>query len=191
MPDIVQVILSLVGVFGLLFLFLWLLRKVKGTTSVRGQSLRVLERMAVGKDAWIAVISVDGRRMLIGTTQNGMTKLCDLDDEDVETGETVETVKTSGQASFGRTFADALRSSVGLKPKHGGTRFDGGNAAVTQKTGQKPLLAPDEADESEQKPLLVPDEADEPEQKPLLAPDEADEAYVPRDETSGKGGGDE
>jgi flagellar biogenesis protein FliO len=114
MPYILQVILSLVGVFGLLFLFLWLLRKVKGTTTLRGQSLRVLERMAIGRDAWIAVISVDGKRMLIGTTQNGMTKLCDLEDETQEAigGETPQPV------SFGRTFADALRSSVGLKPKN-------------------------------------------------------------------------
>ena len=78
-------LLSFIGVIGLIFLLFYALKKLNkrvGTSS--GSRLRVLDRLNVGRDGMLLVVSVAGKLMLIGVTSQRMEKLCELEQSEEE-----------------------------------------------------------------------------------------------------------
>ncbi len=78
--DWVQWLLSFIGVIGLIFFLFYALKKLnKGISVKSGSRLRVLDRVSIGRDSMLLVISVCDKVMLLGVTSQRMEKLCDLD----------------------------------------------------------------------------------------------------------------
>lgn len=78
--DIIWVIFSLIGVLGLFFLLIYGLNKLnKKIGIVAGSKMRVLDRVTIGRDGVIMVVSVAGKLMLISATSQHIEKLCELD----------------------------------------------------------------------------------------------------------------
>ncbi len=78
--DWLQWLLSFIGVLGLILLLFYALKKLnKGISVKSGNQLRVLDRISLGRDGMLLVISVCGRLMLVGATSSRVEKLCDLD----------------------------------------------------------------------------------------------------------------
>ena len=78
--DWLQWLLSFIGVIGLIFFLFYALRKLnKGISVKSGSRLRVLDRVSIGRDSMMLVVSVCGKVMLLGVTSQRMEKLCDLD----------------------------------------------------------------------------------------------------------------
>ncbi len=80
MLDILWVIISLAAVFGLLFLLLYGLKRLNGRVGVNsGGKMRVLDRVTIGRDGMLLVVSVGGKLMLISATAQHIEKLGELD----------------------------------------------------------------------------------------------------------------
>lgn len=68
------------GVLGLIVLLFYALKKFNRRVSIgTGSKLRVLDRVNLGRDGMLLVISVNGKLMLVGSTPQRIEKLCDLD----------------------------------------------------------------------------------------------------------------
>ncbi len=73
-----RVVLALVCVFGLLW---WAGRRMAGTPAgrrARATSLDVVSRQSVGQKASVALIEVEGRRLLLGVSEHGVTLLTEI-----------------------------------------------------------------------------------------------------------------
>lgn len=80
MQEILWIIISLAAVFGLLFLLLYGLKRLNSRVSVNnGGKMRVLDRVTIGRDGLLLVVSVGGKLMLIGATPQHIEKLGELD----------------------------------------------------------------------------------------------------------------
>lgn len=80
MLDILWVIISLAAVFGLLFLMLYGLKRLNGRVGVNnGGKMRVLDRVTIGRDGMLLVVSVGGKLLLVSATPQHIEKLGELD----------------------------------------------------------------------------------------------------------------
>lgn len=77
--DWIQWLLSFIGVLGLMAVLFYALRKLNKRISTGGGRLKVLDRISIGRDGMLLVVSVCGRVMLVGVTSQRIEKLCDLD----------------------------------------------------------------------------------------------------------------
>ena len=79
-----RVALALGCVFGLLW---WAGRRMAGTPAgrrARASSLEVVARQSVGQKASVALIEVEGRRLLLGVSEHGVTLLTEVEPAAVE-----------------------------------------------------------------------------------------------------------
>lgn len=85
--DWLQWLLSFIGVLGLIFFLFYALKKLnKGISVKSGNRLRILDRVNLGRDGMLLVVSVCGKLMLLGVTSGRVEKLCDLDITEEEYG---------------------------------------------------------------------------------------------------------
>ena len=78
--DWLQWALSFLRVLGLIFFLFYAIKKLnKGISVKSGAKLRVLDRINLGRDGMLLVVSVCNKLMLLGVTAQRVDKLCDLD----------------------------------------------------------------------------------------------------------------
>lgn len=78
--EVLWIVVSFAAVFGLLFLLLYGLKKLNNGVGVNnGSKMRVLDRVTVGRDGMLLVVSVGGKLLLIGATPQHIEKLGELD----------------------------------------------------------------------------------------------------------------
>lgn len=77
--DWIQWLLSFIGVLGLIFVLFYFLKKLNKRISTGGGRLKVLDRISIGRDGMLLVVSVCGKVMLVGVTSQRIDRLCDLD----------------------------------------------------------------------------------------------------------------
>lgn len=78
--DWLQLILSLVGVIGLIIMLFWALKKLNKRVGVHnGNQMRVLDRINIGREGMLLVVSVCGKLMLLGVTATHIEKIQELD----------------------------------------------------------------------------------------------------------------
>lgn len=107
--EIIWVVLSLIGVLGLFFVLIYALKKLNsGIGFASGSKMRVIDRVTVGREGALLVVSVAGRLMLIGATSGHIEKLGELD-------MTPEEYAAQSADSSAPTFAEAF--STVLKQK--------------------------------------------------------------------------
>jgi flagellar protein FliO/FliZ len=91
-PSLVAALVRVVIVFGLLFAVLRVIGRVTGRTP-RGRSkvgrghrggrvVEILDRQSVGREATIAVVRIDGRRLAIGITEHQVQVLTELEPDE-------------------------------------------------------------------------------------------------------------
>ena len=78
MWDLLKMLTSLVLVFGLMGLLLWLLRRMQQRLQIEGTAgrrIRLLDSMSVGARQKIVLIEVDNQRLVVGITPQHMSSL--------------------------------------------------------------------------------------------------------------------
>lgn len=109
--DWLQWILSFLGVLGLIFFLFYAIRKLnKGIAVKSGNKLRVLDRINLGRDGMLLIVSVCGKLMLLGVTAQRVDKLCDLDITEEDYLRSL-----SDASSQGMDFKTALLTVMGRK----------------------------------------------------------------------------
>lgn len=83
-----MVVCSLLGVIGLIFLVYygtrWLNKKFRsnGWNGLE-RGIKVVDCIGVAQDKQLLVVKVGKKGMLLGVAPNSITKLCDIDDDDI------------------------------------------------------------------------------------------------------------
>ena len=109
MTDIFTVLLALAGVVALIIFTYyganWLNKRVRFTAN---SMIKIHERSNLGADKAMIVASVGEKYMLIGITQESITKITDLDKTDIE--KLIDDKKNNQKQPFAVSFASALMS---------------------------------------------------------------------------------
>ncbi len=90
MGEVFTVVCALLGVIGLLFLtfyaYKWLNKqRMSGGFGYNNRSIKIVEYVSIAQDKQLMIVTVGSKKMLLGVTPNAVTKICDLDDEDIVT----------------------------------------------------------------------------------------------------------
>ena len=119
--DILWVVLSLAGVLGLFFVLVYATKKLNtGLGDVNGNRMKVIDRISLGRDGMLVVVSVAGRLMLIGATGQHIEKLADLDMTPEEYSERVSSPESqNGGMSFASAFAEVIKKKNGTGKDNG------------------------------------------------------------------------
>jgi flagellar biogenesis protein FliO len=112
--EFLWMIVSLLGVLGLMFLTFFGLRMVNRRISTSGGRLRVIDRATLGRDSMMLVVSVCGKLMLVGVSSQRVEKLADLDITEEEYVESAFANARSGVKSV-LPFSDILSSFISKK----------------------------------------------------------------------------
>ena len=111
MPNVLMMICSLLGVIGLIFLVYygtrWLNKKFRSTGwNGLERGIKIIDCIGVAQDKQLLVVKVGKKGMLLGVAPNSITKLCDIDDDDISDmqRETEENSSVSFSESFKNVF---------------------------------------------------------------------------------------
>lgn len=120
MQDIIWVIFSLAGVLGLFFVLVYAMKKLNsGIGYVNGNRMKVIDRVSLGRDGMLVVVSVAGKLVLIGVSGQHVEKLSDID----MTAEEYLAQTSSPESQSGQTFASAFAEV--MKRKKGTEKDEG------------------------------------------------------------------
>lgn len=121
--DWLRVILSLVGIIGLIFMLFYAIRKLnKAKLVTGGGKMHILDRINLGKDGMLLVVSVCGKLMLIGAGAGRIEKLCDLDMTEAEyfpDGQTAPDFKSVLSNMMGKSKSEAATTDAEQKVGEG------------------------------------------------------------------------
>jgi flagellar biogenesis protein FliO len=78
-PSLGWAFVRMVGAVGLLAAGAWVLLRWRRRTGEKGRSLRVLDRACLTRGASLALVSVAGRRLLLGISTDGVRLITKLD----------------------------------------------------------------------------------------------------------------
>lgn len=107
-----QMIMALVGVLALVFLTFWLMKKFNARVSLSdSKNMKILERINLGPDKMLLLVSVCGKCMVLGVTANHTEKICDLEQTEEELTQHPE----GENPSFGESFRTVLGNMMKKK----------------------------------------------------------------------------
>lgn len=99
-----QMIMALVGVLALVFVLFWIMKKFNARVSLYdSKNMRILERINLGPDKMLLLVSVCGRCMVLGVTSGHTEKICELEQTEEEL-----TAENGGNPSFKESFKTVL-----------------------------------------------------------------------------------
>ncbi len=99
-----QMIMALIGVLAIVFVLFWLMKKLNKHVMVAdSRNMKILERINLGPDKMLLLVSVCGKCMVLGVTSNHTEKICDIDIPEDEL-----VAQTEGNPSFGESFKTVL-----------------------------------------------------------------------------------
>jgi flagellar protein FliO/FliZ len=115
-----RVLLSLAVVLGLLW---FAARKMQGTGVVRRQraaAMTVISRQGLGGKAGLALVEVEGRRLLLGVSEHGVSLLTEIEAAPQVVAEGVERVEIDPQAldALSTQSTPAARKPAVPKPRN-------------------------------------------------------------------------
>lgn len=98
-----QMIMALVGVLALVFVLFWLMKKWNKHVAVSdSKNMKILERINLGPDKMLLLVSVCGKCMVLGVTSNHTEKICDLEQTE---DELIDVPESNGEnSSFKESF---------------------------------------------------------------------------------------
>lgn len=99
-----QMIMALIGVLALVFVMFWLMKKLNKHVMVSdSRNMKILERINLGPDKMLLLVSICGRCMVLGVTTNHTEKICELEETEEEL-----TQLADGNPTFGESFKIVL-----------------------------------------------------------------------------------
>ncbi len=99
-----QMIMALIGVLALVFVMFWLMKKLNKHVMVSdSRNMKILERINLGPDKMLLLVSICGRCMVLGVTTNHTEKICELEETEEELTQLAE-----GNPTFGESFKIVL-----------------------------------------------------------------------------------
>lgn len=105
-----QMIMALVGVLALVFLLFWLMKKFNARVSLSdSKNMKILERINLGPDKMLLLVSVCGKCMVLGVTSNHAEKICDLEQTEEELTQRPEGRNPTFGESFKTVLGDMLK----------------------------------------------------------------------------------
>ncbi len=117
--EVFTVLCALLGVIGLLFLtfyaYKWLSKhRMSGGFGYNNRSVKIVEYVSIAQDKQLMIVTVGSKKMLLGVTPNAVTKICDLDDEDIVLPESVSEDEDSRlfMKSLKKAFAERNKASA-------------------------------------------------------------------------------
>jgi flagellar protein FliO/FliZ len=114
--SISQVVFALAVILALIFGFAWLTRRVRGFQS-GGASIDVLAQASVGQKERVVLLSVSGRRLLIGVASGAVTTLHTFEpgESPLEAPVIPGDASVTTEGSVAVRFRDILQRSLGTK----------------------------------------------------------------------------
>ena len=115
--EVFTVVCSLLGIIGLIFLAFyaqkWLHKHFNaGSFSMGQKAVKIIECVSIAQDKQLMIVTVGKKNMLIGVTPNAVTKICDLDEEDLPIIEIGDAPAESGfMKSFKKVFSEKNRGA--------------------------------------------------------------------------------
>jgi len=112
--EVFTVVCALLGVVGLMFLAFWAagwLRKRFGSGGFgsANRAVKIRECTGIGQDKQLIIVTVGSKTMLLGVTPNAVTKVCDLEEEDIA----ALTEESPQQGGFAQSLKKALAERKG------------------------------------------------------------------------------
>ncbi len=111
MGEFFLVLFSLLGVIGLIFLTYygarWMNRKFnngQGFNSSKG--IKIVECTGISPDKQLVIVTVGKKSMMLGVTPSSISKICELDDEDMNV------IRDNAAASVESNFLASLKKAV-------------------------------------------------------------------------------
>ncbi len=102
--DYFQMIMALIGVLALIFLLFWIMKKFNAKVALSdSRNMKILERINLGPDKMLLLVSVCGKCMVLGVTTNHTEKICDLEQTEEEL-----TAKMAENPTFTESFKTIL-----------------------------------------------------------------------------------
>jgi flagellar protein FliO/FliZ len=108
--ELVRVVLSLLGIIGLILAAGWLSRRAQRRHGVAGRRIRCVETFAVGARDRLLLLDADGKRLLIGMGPGGMRTLHVFDGTPAEPV-AIEQADVAAMPAFGELLARWKRGS--------------------------------------------------------------------------------
>lgn len=103
-----QMIMALIGVLALVFGLFWLMKKLNKHVMVAdSRNMRILERINLGPDKMLLLVSICGKCMVLGVTSTHTEKICDIDLSEEELVKAAE-----GNPTFGESFKTVLANMM-------------------------------------------------------------------------------
>ncbi|MCM1023346.1 MAG: flagellar biosynthetic protein FliO [Prevotella sp.] len=115
------VICALIGIVGIIFLSMyaagWLKKRLNGGSFGNlGNAVKIRECVSIAQDKQLMIITVGSKTMLLGVTANSVTKICDLDEEDIAAYEAGEPRAEGGfMQSLKKAFAERNGADAGTE----------------------------------------------------------------------------
>ncbi len=101
---------SLAGVLGLFFILVYAMKKLnKGVGYINGNRMKVIDRVSLGRDGMLAVVSVGGKLILIGVSGQHIEKISDIDMTPEEYNAQQETPESRSGMTFAAAFAEVMK----------------------------------------------------------------------------------
>lgn len=106
-----QMIMALIGVLALVFALFWLMKKFnKRITMSDGRNMKILERINLGPDKMLLLVSIRGKCMVLGVTSSHTEKICELD-------ETEEEILARNEEEAPPSFSESFKTILGNMKK--------------------------------------------------------------------------
>lgn len=100
-----QMIMALIGVLALVFGLFWVMKKLNKHVMVAdSRNMKILERINLGPDKMLLLVSICGKCMVLGVTSSHTEKICDLEQSEEELTKQL----SEGNPSFGESFRTVL-----------------------------------------------------------------------------------
>lgn len=120
--EVFTVICALLGIIGLIFLAFfaakWLNRRfnIGGFGLSEQRTVKIIECVSIAQDKQLMIVSVGRKNMLLGVTPNTVSKICDLDEEDLP--------PKSGDIPPETTFMQSLKKAFAEKKQNAGNKAE-------------------------------------------------------------------
>jgi flagellar biogenesis protein FliO len=111
MPDSIAVMLSLIGVLGLIFVMFYIAKLFQkkhgyGGFFTKGKTVEIIEAVSLSPDKQLAAIRAGKSFMLIGISPTGINKICDLSEDDFPPEDEDDNAPKSFSESFKAVLAE-------------------------------------------------------------------------------------
>ena len=109
-----QMIMALLGVLALVFLLFWAMKKLnKRVTLSDSRNMKILERINLGPDKMLLLVSICGKCMVLGVTNGRVEKVHELEETEEQLMQKQQ--QEDGNTSFKESFKIVFNNMMNKK----------------------------------------------------------------------------